>query len=58
LNVEFKEEADALGAKIDPTSEQLEPVGIKPKKTDVVVQLMSLVWAPYRSDVQGRIEPG
>jgi predicted nucleic acid-binding Zn-ribbon protein len=57
LNAQFQEETNALEAKIDPASEQFEPVPIKPKKTDIVVQLVSLVWAPYRADVQGRIEP-
>jgi hypothetical protein len=57
LNAQFKEEADALEAKIDPAGEALEPVGISPKKTDIVVQLVSLVWVPYRPDAQGRIAP-
>ncbi len=57
LNVQFKEETDALEAKINPASEELEPVGIVPKKTGIVVQLVSLVWAPYRPDAQGRIAP-
>ena len=58
LNAQFKEETDALEAKIDPAGEALEPVGIMPKKTDIVVQLVSLVWAPYRPDAQRRIERG
>jgi hypothetical protein len=57
LNAQFKEEADALEAKIDPAGEALEPVGITPKKTDIVVQLVSLVWVPYRPDAEGRIAP-
>jgi len=32
-------------------------VAIKPKKTDIVVQLVSLVQARYGSDVQGRVAP-
>ena len=57
LNAQFQEETNALEAKIDPAGEELEPVAINPKKTDIVVQLVSLVWVPYRSDAQGRIEP-
>jgi hypothetical protein len=56
LNAQFKAEADALQGKVDPT-EQLETVSIKPKKTDITVQLVSLVWAPYRSDAQGQSVP-
>jgi hypothetical protein len=57
LNAQFKEETDALEAKIDPAGEALEPVGITPKKTDIIVQLVSLVWVPYRPDAEGRIAP-
>jgi hypothetical protein len=57
LNAQFQEETNALEARIDPANEELEPVAILPKKTDIVVQLVSLVWAPYRPDAQGRIEP-
>jgi hypothetical protein len=57
LNAQFKDETDALEAKIDPASEAFEPVGIMPKKTDIAAQLVSLVWAPYRPDDQGRIAP-
>jgi predicted RNase H-like nuclease (RuvC/YqgF family) len=48
LNSEFEAEAEALANKIDPMSEELEPVTIRPKKTDISVQLVALVWVPYR----------
>ncbi len=50
LNAEFKSESDALGTRIDPLSEALDSVVFKPRKTDIDVQLVALVWAPYRSD--------
>jgi len=50
LNAQFEAESAALEDKIDPLSEELETVVIKPKKTDIDVQLVSLVWAPYRDD--------
>jgi hypothetical protein len=46
LNAQFKEEADAMESKIDPATEELDSVVILPKKTDISVQLVSLVWAP------------
>jgi hypothetical protein len=52
LNAQFKEETDALENKIDPTTEVLESVTLKPKKSDIDVQLVSLVWAPYRAGAQ------
>jgi hypothetical protein len=48
LNSEFEAEAEALANKIDPTTEELETVTIRPKKTDISVQLVALVWVPYR----------
>ena len=50
LNDQFQAEAGGLQSKIDPAIEQLEPLTIRPKKTDLAVQLMALAWAPYRGD--------
>ena len=50
LNTQFKDETDALASKLDPINEELETVSIVPKKTDISVQILSLVWAPYRQD--------
>jgi hypothetical protein len=52
LNEQFKAESDTLISKIDPSTEALDNVVIRPKKTDITVQLVSLVWVPYRSDNQ------
>jgi len=57
LNAQFKEESDALESKIDPASEALETVTIRPKKTDIDVQLVALAWAPYWQNSQGKLEP-
>jgi len=57
LNAQFKTETDTLESKIDPTLEVLETVVIRPKKTDIAVQLVSLVWAPYYPDNRGQMVP-
>ncbi|MCX6036005.1 MAG: ATP-binding protein, partial [Chloroflexi bacterium] len=44
LQVEFDKETAALEAKIDPSSESLETISIKPDNSDILVQLVSLVW--------------
>ncbi len=48
-DLEAKCEADIekLSSDIDPTSEELERLLVKPKKTNVAVSLVALVWAPY-----------
>jgi hypothetical protein len=55
LQAQFDEEVNALSAKIDPATETLEPVVIKPKKTDIDVQLVALVWMPHWKDAQGAL---
>jgi hypothetical protein len=57
LNAEFEAESQALESKIDPSTEVLEKVVFRPKKTDINVQLVSLVWAPYAQDDRGQVTP-
>jgi hypothetical protein len=57
LQAQFESESNALAEKIDPLTEPLEAVSIKPKKTDIQVQLTALVWAPFWQDEQGNPSP-
>jgi hypothetical protein len=53
LQAQFDQETAELRASIDPQNETFETVTIRPKKTDITVQLMALLWAPYWQDAQG-----
>lgn len=56
LQAEFDTETARLAASIDPMTEELDPVIVKPRKTDITVQLLTLVWAPHWEDeVEGPI---
>jgi hypothetical protein len=57
LQAQFKGESNALAEKVDPLTEVLETVTVKPKKTDIQVQLVTLAWAPYWQDDQDNITP-
>jgi hypothetical protein len=57
LQVEFNNEIAALEARIDPGTESFETMAIKPGKSDILVQLVSLVWVPYWQDSQGNASP-
>ncbi|MCJ7708604.1 MAG: hypothetical protein MUO38_13430, partial [Anaerolineales bacterium] len=57
LEAEFKSEMDLLEAKIDPQTETLEPISIRPKKTGIAVQLLALAWAPYWQAKEGGPTP-
>jgi len=53
LQAEFQAEVDALETTVDPQSEVLEALTVRPKKADVVAKLVALAWAPVWIDAQG-----
>ena len=56
LEAEFDAETAKIAASIDPMTEELTPVIVKPRKADISVQLVTLVWAPHwRDEVEGLI---
>jgi hypothetical protein len=44
LNAAFKAHVDGLQSKVDPASEPLETVTVRPKKTNITVRLVALGW--------------
>jgi hypothetical protein len=57
LDAEFKDETAAIEKSIDPQSEQLETVSLKPRKANISVKLLTLAWAPYWHNAQGQAAP-
>jgi hypothetical protein len=57
LDAQFQSEIEALESQIDAQTEALDPVVIRPKKAEIVVLLVALVWAPYRQAPDGLPEP-
>lgn len=57
LEVEFKEEAEALASRFNPQEEGLETVTVRPRKSDVTIHLTGLGWVPFWIDPQGRPTP-
>jgi hypothetical protein len=55
LEAEFKAELDALEARTDPGAETLEKVLIRPRKSDITVDSLGLVWIPYWRDASGSL---
>jgi hypothetical protein len=55
LEAELSAEVAALEARSEP--DRLEPVAVRPKKTDVRVQLCALGWTPYWRDQAGALKP-
>jgi hypothetical protein len=46
-------ETEAVKAAVDPLTEKLETITIKPKKMDISITLLALVWVPYWKDKKG-----
>jgi hypothetical protein len=57
LQAEFNAEAAELQARIDPSTEVFQSVSVKPNKTDILVQLVALVWVPHWQDAAGSTTP-
>jgi hypothetical protein len=53
LETELQTETAALEAKMDPTNETLEKVLVRPRKSDITVDALGLVWMPYWKDATG-----
>ena len=57
LQAEFNSETASLQEKTDPSTEVFDTIVVKPNKSDILVQLVSLVWMPYWQNPQGNTEP-
>ena len=57
VQAEFDSETQTLQEKIDPTTEALESIVVKPSKSDIQVQLVALIWMPYLQDSLGSNTP-
>jgi hypothetical protein len=55
LDAEFQSELDALEGKGDPATEQLQTVLMRPRKSDITVDSLGLVWMPYWQDESGTL---
>jgi hypothetical protein len=57
LNAELEAEIQNLMTASDPATEELEAVSLKPKKKDINVKLLGLVWVPHVKTEDDSIEP-
>jgi hypothetical protein len=57
LEAQMQEEIDKLEFSFDPENEEIDEIRIKPKSTDIMLELFGLVWIPYRKDARGRLTP-
>jgi hypothetical protein len=57
LDERLQADIKSLEATFDPATEELEEVLVKPKSTDITLDLFGLTWMPYRKDAGGRLSP-
>ena len=57
LEDSFKSDVDELAAKIDPMTEELEQISVRPAKKDIDVRLTTLVWMPQWQSQDGNLSP-
>ena len=55
LETDFKEESQNLETKLNPLTEPLEKVALKPKKTNITPKLVALVWTPHWAEPNGTL---
>jgi hypothetical protein len=55
LEAEFQSELDNLEGKSDPAAEMLEKVLMRPRKSDIAVDALGLLWMPYWQDASGTL---
>jgi hypothetical protein len=55
MEADFKADAEALAQKMDPLTETLETISVKPAKTDITIRGLYLCWLPYWQNADGRL---
>ncbi|NLO27733.1 MAG: ATP-binding protein [Actinobacteria bacterium] len=55
LEAEEREALETLKSEIDPKSETLDRVLMRPRKSDITVDSLGLIWMPYRQDESGSL---
>ncbi len=56
IESEFNAEMQSLSGSADPLQQSIERVDLRPRKADVSVRLVALVWAPYWKTSEGTVQ--
>jgi hypothetical protein len=57
METEFEEAAEDLRDRLEPDSLEIEAYPVRPRKSDIEVNRVVLVWTPWRVTPQGIAEP-
>jgi hypothetical protein len=57
LEADFKADTEALATRLDPMTEELESVFVRPAKTGITIQVLALGWLPLWQSPEGKLTP-
>ena len=57
LDERLQEDIDAIGFSMDAQAEELEKISVKPKSTDITLEIFGLAWMPFRKNAGGGLSP-
>jgi hypothetical protein len=57
LEAEFEREIELLGSELDPATTEIEEYLVQPRKSDIDIEQVALVWTPWKVDDAGSAEP-
>jgi len=57
LDERLQADIDAIGFSLDAEAEKLEEISVKPKSTDITLEIFGLAWMPFRKNAGGGLSP-
>ena len=57
LDDRLQEDIDAIAFSMDAEAEELEKISVKPKSTDITLEIFGLAWMPFRKNAGGGLSP-
>ena len=57
LDARLQEDIDAIEFSMDAEAEELEEISVKPKSTDITLEIFGLAWMPFRKNAGGGLSP-
>jgi hypothetical protein len=57
LDERLQEDIDAIEFSMDAEAEKLEEISVKPKSTDITLEIFGLAWMPFRKNAGGGLGP-
>jgi hypothetical protein len=57
LDDRLQEDIEAIGFSMEAEAEKLEKISVKPKSTDITLEIFGLAWMPFRKNAGGGLNP-